>query len=67
MKIKGWNDFYKGWLARVLLKNGDGHHEAPVGKNDAWLLGWKTADESYGRGIGDVLLMEIDKEHVLVE
>ena len=66
MTITGWNEFYSGWLARVLLKNGDGKHNAPTDKDEVWLDGWKMADESYGRGIGDALLMEIDEGHILV-
>lgn len=67
--LRGWNAFYDGWLLRVLQKD----DEAVAWKQTnalvdaAFLLGYKTADESYGTGIGDILLVEIEMGHILVE
>jgi len=59
MQIVGWNEFYAGWLARVLLQ--------PINANgsDEWKDGWEMADETGDCAI-DVLQEEIKLGHILV-
>ena len=38
--IKGWNDFYEGWLARCLEQPDD------ESQNESWQEGWKMGDET---------------------
>jgi hypothetical protein len=60
MKVKGWNSFYDGWLAWILM--------LPFSeeKDDGWKLGWQTADET-GESAVSVLRLEIQNGHVIVE
>lgn len=43
--VKGYNEFYEGWLARILEQRQDQQQSV------AWQEGWKTADETdrFGR------------------
>jgi len=39
-KIRGWNSFYEGWLARCLEQPKD------KGQGNAWETGWDMGDET---------------------
>ena len=43
--IKGWNDFYDGWLARCLEQPID------INQNESWKEGWNMGNETgeFGR------------------
>ena len=62
-RIRGYNDWYEGWLARALGQ------PCPPGlsniERDSLRLGWRTADESDHPLI--VLLAEIRLGHIIVE
>ena len=59
MLVQGWNEFYEGWLARVLLI------PFHVTKSDAWKDGWRMADETGDSAI-EVLQAEIRLGHICV-
>jgi hypothetical protein len=60
MKIRGWNEFYDGWLAWVLMQPHD------IAKSDAWKDGWEMGQETSDHAVM-VLRDEIKAGHVLVE
>lgn len=59
MEVKGWNEFYEGWLARVLLQPNDKE------QCFEYREGWRMADETGDNAIA-VLQEEIRLRHVLV-
>lgn len=58
-KIAGYNEFYEGWLARVLEQPRD------ESKTEDWQDGWEMADET-GPARGTALGPEIKAGHITV-
>lgn len=62
MKIKGYNDFYEGWISNILFQTRDNT------KSDAWLSGYDTASETRPtRLLFKVIKEEIELGHIIGE
>jgi len=51
--VKGWNDFYEGWLARCLEQQKDGD------QGESWQDGWDMGNETDDTGRMIALCEEI--------
>jgi hypothetical protein len=65
MEIEGWNNFYNGWLAEVLLCPANVPEELQGLERELWLDGYKMAKETGDRAI-EALLPEIQEGHIKV-
>lgn len=61
MKIKGYNDFYNGWLAAILMQ--------PLSENanESETRGYNMAHETGLNSAIEVLQAEIELGHIIVE
>jgi hypothetical protein len=59
IQISGWNDFYEGWLANVMLLPNDNT------KSLIWQDGWQTAHETGEMAIL-ALVPEIRQGHIKI-
>jgi hypothetical protein len=60
LKIRGWNEFYEGWISQIFLQSLDTSRSAD------WQLGWKTAKET-GPIAATVIPKEIELGHLIVD
>lgn len=57
-RLRGYNDFYDGWLARVL------HRPRKETENDLWKDGWDMANETGDAGIGEAFVEEMRRTSI---
>ncbi len=60
LKIRGWNDFYEGWISQIFQQPFD------TTQSEDWQLGWKTAKET-GPIAATVIPKEIKLGHLIVD
>jgi hypothetical protein len=60
MIVRGYNEFYDGWLAWLF------HVPRDETKSDVWKDGWDMAAET-GIIAGSILREEVKRKHVIVE
>ncbi|PHJ65026.1 hypothetical protein VF04_04380 [Nostoc linckia z7] len=62
MKVKGYNDFYDGWISNILFQPRDN------AKSNFWMEGYDMASET-GRTqfLFEALKKEIELGHIIIE